>query len=158
PSPLPGRRDMSSVTSIHDLAPGAVVCIGDGVFAGMEGVVEEGYPWRWQVRLTLTLFGRPVRVEIDGWQLDRAGRRAEADWRARCNQRVVLGALSRRASDRKLRLLACACRRARVGRVRDPPRRAVEVAERVADDEAMEGYMAAARAALGPPPPGHPPR
>jgi transcription termination/antitermination protein NusG len=43
----------------------------DGTFTGMDGVVEQIIdPWD-KVRLELTIFGRPIPVELDFWQLEK---------------------------------------------------------------------------------------
>ena len=61
----------------------------------------------------------------------------EADWNACADPAAMLEALHGTASDRKMRLFACACVRTAWDWLTGPPsRRDVEVAERFADGEA----------------------
>jgi transcriptional antiterminator NusG len=46
------------------------VKIKDGTFAGMEGEVKEVLEAKGTVRVELTIFGRPVPVELEYWQVD----------------------------------------------------------------------------------------
>ena len=46
------------------------VKIKDGTFAGMEGEVREVLEAKGTVRVELTIFGRPVPVELEYWQVD----------------------------------------------------------------------------------------
>jgi hypothetical protein len=69
----------------------------------------------------------------------------EAKWNACTEPRQMLQALRRKASDRKLRLFACACCRRSFHRMSDKrSRQAVEVAERFADGLAGPLELAAA--------------
>jgi transcription antitermination factor NusG len=51
---------------------GERVRVRDGTFAGMEGVVREILDTRGAVRVELTIFGRPVPVELEYWQVEQA--------------------------------------------------------------------------------------
>jgi len=46
------------------------VKIKDGTFAGMEGEVKEVLEAKGTLRVELTIFGRPVPVELEYWQVD----------------------------------------------------------------------------------------
>jgi len=46
--------------------------VRDGTFAGMEGEVKEVLADKGSVRVELTIFGRPVPVELEYWQVDYA--------------------------------------------------------------------------------------
>ena len=46
------------------------VKVKDGTFAGMEGEVKEILEAKSQVRVELTIFGRPVPVELEYWQVE----------------------------------------------------------------------------------------
>ncbi|MCE9560795.1 MAG: hypothetical protein K8U57_01945 [Planctomycetes bacterium] len=73
---------------------------------------------------------------------------SEAEWRACAEPWKMLRFLRGKASDRKLRLFACACCRAVWYLLLDErPRHAVEVAERFADGLATESELAAAHLA-----------
>lgn len=48
------------------------VKVKDGTFAGMEGEVKEILEAKGAVRVELTIFGRPVLVEQEYWQVDNA--------------------------------------------------------------------------------------
>lgn len=61
-----------------DVAPkskfdkGDRVKVKDGTFAGMEGEIKEILEAKGAVRVELTIFGRPVPVELEYWQVDNA--------------------------------------------------------------------------------------
>ena len=46
------------------------VRVKDGTFAGMEGEVKEILEAKNLVRVELTIFGRPVPVELEYWQVE----------------------------------------------------------------------------------------
>jgi transcriptional antiterminator NusG len=48
------------------------VKVKDGTFAGMEGEVKEVLEGKGALRVELTIFGRPVPVELEYWQVDYA--------------------------------------------------------------------------------------
>ncbi|MCI0377864.1 MAG: transcription termination/antitermination protein NusG [Gemmataceae bacterium] len=48
------------------------VKVKDGTFAGMEGEVKEVLEAKGALRVELTIFGRPVLVELEYWQVDYA--------------------------------------------------------------------------------------
>ena len=48
------------------------VQVKDGTFAGMEGEVKEVLEGKGVLRVELTIFGRPVPVELEYWQVDYA--------------------------------------------------------------------------------------
>jgi hypothetical protein len=73
----------------------------------------------------------------------------EAEWLACADPQKLLAFLRGRASDRKLRLFACACYRMRGGFGGDRARGAAEVAERYADGLATPGELEAARRDAG---------
>jgi transcriptional antiterminator NusG len=60
----------------REVAPKIKVGVGDrvkvrdGTFAGMEGEVKEVNEVKHQVRVELTIFGRPVSVEMEPWQVE----------------------------------------------------------------------------------------
>lgn len=61
----------------HDAAPpkprfekGDKVKVKDGTFAGMEGEVKELLEAKGAVRVELTIWGRPVPVELEYWQVE----------------------------------------------------------------------------------------
>src|SRR4051812_9670823 len=62
----------------------------------------------------------------------------EAEWLASRHPLLMLESLRARASERKLRLFACACYRRVWGRLHLFTRQVVEVAERLADGAATE--------------------
>jgi transcriptional antiterminator NusG len=59
------------VTVKPDFERGDRVKVKDGTFAGMEGDVSEILEAKGQVRVTLTIFGRPVPVDLEYWQVER---------------------------------------------------------------------------------------
>src|SRR5438094_798722 len=48
------------------------VKVKDGTFAGMEGSVKDILEHKGAVVVELTIFGRPVPVELEYWQVDEA--------------------------------------------------------------------------------------
>ena len=48
----------------------ALVGVKDGIFAGMEGEVKDILEAKGQVRVELTIFGRPTSVELEYWQVE----------------------------------------------------------------------------------------
>jgi transcriptional antiterminator NusG len=46
------------------------VRVRDGAFAGMEGEVKDILEAKGQVRIELTLWGRPVTHELEYWQVE----------------------------------------------------------------------------------------
>jgi transcriptional antiterminator NusG len=46
------------------------VKVKDGMFSGMEGVVKQVLEVKGAVIVELTIFGRPVPVELEYWQVD----------------------------------------------------------------------------------------
>lgn len=50
---------------------GDAVKIKDGPFDGFEGVIEEVFPEKGIVQVTVTIFGRPTPVELEHWQVQK---------------------------------------------------------------------------------------
>jgi transcriptional antiterminator NusG len=48
------------------------VRVKEGAFVGMEGEVKEILEAKGQIRVELTIFGRPVPIELEYWAVDRA--------------------------------------------------------------------------------------
>jgi transcription termination/antitermination protein NusG len=81
PPPMPGHevermlgRQGEQVPGITHAKPkfdrGDRVKVKDGTFAGMEGEVKELLEAKGLVRVELTIFGRPVPVELEYWQVE----------------------------------------------------------------------------------------
>jgi transcriptional antiterminator NusG len=81
PPPMPQREVESMLLSQEEVKPGIKVTrpkfdrgdrvrVKDGTFAGMEGEVKEILEARNLVRVELTIFGRPVPVELEYWQVE----------------------------------------------------------------------------------------
>ena len=60
------------ITAKPKFSEGEHVKVKDGTFAGMEGVVKELLEAKGAVVVELTIFGRPVPVELEYWQVDYA--------------------------------------------------------------------------------------
>jgi transcriptional antiterminator NusG len=54
----------------HDFEVGDRLRVKDGMFAGMEGEVKEILEAKNAVKIELTIFGRPVAVELEYWQVE----------------------------------------------------------------------------------------
>jgi transcription termination/antitermination protein NusG len=69
-----GRQgDKDDVKVVHQKPKydrGDRVKVKEGTFAGMEGEVKELIEAKGQVRMELTIFGRPVLVELEYWQVE----------------------------------------------------------------------------------------
>src|SRR5438552_2831173 len=81
PSPMPERevermlgRQNEEVPGIKHSKPkfdrGDRVKVRDGTFAGMEGEVKEILEAKGLMRVELTIFGRPVPVDLEYWQVE----------------------------------------------------------------------------------------
>jgi transcription termination/antitermination protein NusG len=81
PQPMPPHEVERMLGSQGELVPGVAhakpkfdrcdrVKVKDGTFAGMEGEVKELLEAKGLVRVELTIFGRPVPVELEYWQVD----------------------------------------------------------------------------------------
>jgi transcription termination/antitermination protein NusG len=57
-------------TAVSPYNEGDRVKVKDGMFAGMEGVVKTVLEAKGAVTVELTIFGRPVPVELEYWQVD----------------------------------------------------------------------------------------
>ena len=64
------RTTARSSTASRKFDRGDRVKVKDGTFAGMEGEVKEILEAKGQVRVELTIFGRPVPVELEYWQVE----------------------------------------------------------------------------------------
>ena len=65
-----GQVTPGVVTSKPKFDKGDRVKVKDGTFAGMEGEVKEILEAKGVLRVELTIFGRPVPVELEYWQVD----------------------------------------------------------------------------------------
>jgi transcriptional antiterminator NusG len=83
PPPMPQREVDAMLGKQGALKPGVEharpefergdrVKVKDGTFAGMEGEVKEILEALGRVRVELTIFGRPVPVELEYWQVEQA--------------------------------------------------------------------------------------
>ncbi|MBV9122188.1 MAG: transcription termination/antitermination factor NusG [Planctomycetes bacterium] len=81
PPPMSQREVERMIGSQGQLVPGVThakptfdkgdrVKVKDGTFAGMEGEVKELLEVKGLVRVELTIFGRPVPVELEYWQVE----------------------------------------------------------------------------------------
>ena len=61
---------MNRLPLLDPLRRGDRVQVTNGNFAGMEGEVIKLLELRGLVRVELTIFGRPVPVELELWQVD----------------------------------------------------------------------------------------
>lgn len=68
--PTREKQDMAPPKPKYDR--GDRVRVRDGTFAGMEGEVKELLEAKGSVRVELTIFGRPVPVELEYWQVETA--------------------------------------------------------------------------------------
>ena len=53
-----------------DFSPGDRVKVKEGAFSGMEGEVKEILEAKGQVRVEVAIFGRPVSLEMEYWQVE----------------------------------------------------------------------------------------
>jgi transcriptional antiterminator NusG len=68
-----GAAGAEEVKEVHGKPPvdrGDRVKVKDGTFAGMEGEVKEVIEAKSQVRVELVIFGRPVPVDLEYWQVE----------------------------------------------------------------------------------------
>ena len=56
----------------HDFEKGDKVRVKDGMFAGMEGEVKDIIEAKNALKVELTIFGRPVGVDLEYWQVERS--------------------------------------------------------------------------------------
>jgi len=62
--------DAEKVISKPEFETGDRVKVKEGAFAGMEGEVKEILEAKGQVRVEVTIFGRPVSLEMEYWQVE----------------------------------------------------------------------------------------
>ncbi len=67
-----GQEIEGSIATKSKYDKGDKVKVKDGTFAGMEGEVKEVLEAKGALRVELTIFGRPVPVELEYWQVDYA--------------------------------------------------------------------------------------
>lgn len=67
-----GQISPTDVATKSKFDKGDRVKVKDGTFAGMEGEVKEILEAKGALRVELTIFGRPVPVELEYWQVDYA--------------------------------------------------------------------------------------
>jgi transcriptional antiterminator NusG len=67
-----GQETPGLVSQKSKFDKGDKVKVKDGTFAGMEGEVKEVLEAKGTLRVELTIFGRPVAVELEYWQVDYA--------------------------------------------------------------------------------------
>jgi transcriptional antiterminator NusG len=67
-----GKKDDGPVAEAKEspFNEGDRVKVKDGMFSGMEGVVKQLLTAKGAVTVELTIFGRPVPVELEYWQVD----------------------------------------------------------------------------------------
>jgi len=65
-----GQESPGLVPQKSKFDKGDKVRVKDGTFAGMEGEVKEVLEAKGTLRVELTIFGRPVSVELEYWQVD----------------------------------------------------------------------------------------
>jgi hypothetical protein len=113
--------------------PRGQVIVRDGTFAGMQGQVVQVLENMKRVRVLLTIFARPVPVELEDWQVELV-LETEEEWQTCTNPTAMVAYLT---SARKQRLFACACVLHAPGVVEDRIcREILAVSERYADGEA----------------------
>jgi transcriptional antiterminator NusG len=71
------RRQVEALTQPEvaitvDFEKGQHVCVKDGSFVGFDGTVEEVYPEKGLVRVSVRVFGRPTSIDFDYWKLGKA--------------------------------------------------------------------------------------
>jgi transcriptional antiterminator NusG len=66
----PGKDAGKEVPEKPAFEKGDRVKVKDGIFAGMEGEVKDILEAKGQVRVELTIFGRPTSVELEYWQVE----------------------------------------------------------------------------------------
>jgi hypothetical protein len=89
--------------------PGTVLLIGKGPFAGLSAVVNEAWSGGELIKATLTLFGRPVQVDLTPWQINPPLLSREDSWPEGTSLGRMLGAAGEFATDRQRRLFSVAC-------------------------------------------------
>jgi transcriptional antiterminator NusG len=66
----PGKEAGKEIPEKPAFEKGDRVKVKDGIFAGMEGEVKDILEAKGQVRVELTIFGRPTSVELEYWQVE----------------------------------------------------------------------------------------
>ena len=67
------RKPEESPTVRMEFAKGDHVTIKEGPFENYEGTVDEVLPDKGKVRVLVTIFGRQAPVELEYWQIVKAG-------------------------------------------------------------------------------------
>lgn len=71
PKGKPGGEEPETQVVKHDFEKGDRVKVKDGMFKDMDGEVKEILEAKNAVQVELMIFGRPVKVEMEYWQVER---------------------------------------------------------------------------------------
>src|SRR5262249_33191594 len=89
--------------------PGTVVTIGKGAFSGLSATVTEPWSGEEVVKVTATIFGRPVLLELDPWSFAPPLFPREDSWPEGMPLHRILTSVAGHATERQVRLFAAAC-------------------------------------------------
>lgn len=65
------KNDAGAAQAKVEFTKGDPVKIKEGAFENFEGVVDEVFPDKGQVRVIVTIFGRATPLDVEAWQIER---------------------------------------------------------------------------------------
>jgi transcriptional antiterminator NusG len=55
---------------LEDFKKGDAIRVNDGPFQGLDGLVDEVFPDKGQVRVIVTIYGRPTPIVLENWLIE----------------------------------------------------------------------------------------
>jgi transcriptional antiterminator NusG len=66
-------EEQPTLAGMSGMKKGDAIKVKEGPFENFEGEIDEVYPDKGQVRVIVTIFGRPTPIELEYWQIELTG-------------------------------------------------------------------------------------